>query len=109
MTKQHTQQPETFTTGEKVWWVLTYSGFASKVTVTDVEENTVTVRTAGGALMTFPKNQQATPQELITHTKPTAPKMKLSNPTATRNYQLISNENYGGPSNFLKNLLQITK
>lgn len=77
-TKAHTHQSETFTTGEKVWWVLTYSGFASKVTVTDVKENTVTVRTAGGALIHFPKNPPVNPQELITHSKPITPKLKLS-------------------------------
>jgi hypothetical protein len=75
-TTQNALTSEIFTVGEKVWWVLTYSGFASKVTVTDVEENVVTVLTTGGALMNFPKKQPENPQELITHSEPITPELK---------------------------------
>lgn len=76
ITTQYAPVSEIFTVGEKVWWVLTYSGFASKVTVTVVEENLVTVLTDGGALMKFPKTQPENPQELITHREPVAPELK---------------------------------
>lgn len=72
----HVSKPEIFAVGEKVWWVLTYSGFTNEVTVTEVGESSITVLTSGGALMDFPKANPANPQGMITHHKPITPELK---------------------------------